>query len=352
MPAARGIFRAVLFAAVVFMPLSVPAQEAGPGEIRGRVLDEQGRPLADGRIECRRQGVLAVPEIRTGKDGRFHQGALKLGRYDLTVRRGEEVLWHLPITLSAVRPVVRVEIDIQKLREASAALERLTAELREQRAEESQRSQLAHSLRARHTRGVRMLREGQHSEAVTEFESILESDPERAVTQAMLASAFAASQRSAEAMVAYERLIALQPKEAAHHNNLAILLIQAGRMGEALPHLERARRLDKSKSGTFEFNLGAALYNAARYKESGKHFRAALRRDPTMAAAHYFYGTALLRQGPGGRDRKRAVSALRRYLQLEPEGTYAEAAQEQLQKLGARTTDMLLPNVRDSGVLE
>ncbi len=338
--------------ACLFLAVSIPAQETSTGEVRGRVLDEQSQPLANATISLRNRANGSVIKTQTQRDGRFLQRGLPPGRYDLTVSRGEDVLWRIPIRLSLSQLRVQLVLDIGKLQEATRAFERFTADLQQRSTEENERRQRGLALRSRHNRGVRLLQQDKPEEAIGVFEEVLQQDPDRAATRAMRASAYAAAGRTEEALSAYQQLVAREPNEASHHNNLAILLVRTGRVDEALTHLERARRLDKSRRATYEFNLGAALFNAGRFDVSVKHFRNALRRDPTMADAHYFYGVCLIQKGLGGKDQKKAVKALRRYLQLEPDGAYAETARTQLQQLGARTTDMLLPDVRNNEELD
>lgn len=326
--------------------LAAGAQETPQGVIQGRVLDEQRQPLAGAVILIRHRSSGNEFRVTTGEDGRFRQRNLFPGRYHLTVLRDGETLWRVPFRLTLVQMRMQVELDIGKLREAARSFERFTADLRKLNSEESERRRRVAARRARHNRGVRFLREGKHTEAIAEFGSVLETEPGRTSTQAMRASAYARAGRIEEAMAAYQNLMTVEPDEASHHNNLAILLAEAGRFDEAVRHFEQARRLDKHRTGAYEFNLGTAYLRAARFKQSSEHFRNSLRRDPTRADAQYFYGLSLIRAGAKGKKQRNALKAMRRYLQLEPEGPYAEAARNHLQELGAPVADMLLPNVR------
>lgn len=326
--------------------LAAGAQETPQGVIRGRVLDEQGQPLAGAVIQIRYRNSGNEIRVSTGEDGRFRHRNLSLGRYDLAVIRDGETLWKFPLRLTLVQANVQVELDIGKLREAGRTFERFTADLRKRNSEESERRRRAAALRAWHNRGVRLLREGKHTEAIAEFGSVLETEPGRTSTLAMRASAYARAGRREEAMAAYQNLMTAEPDEASHHNNLAILLAGTGRFDEAVRHFEQARRLDKQRTGAYEFNLGAAYLQAGQFKQSSEHFRNSLRRDPTRADAQYFYGLSLIREGAKGKKQRNAVKAMRRYLQLEPKGPYAEAARNHLQELGAPVANMLLPNVR------
>jgi len=335
------------------LPGSLPAQESTAGSLTGRVRDEQGRPLVGATIELRLQGTDMAWEILTDRNGRFEHRPLGVGRYEIEIRRGNEILWTFPFQVSFRQRDIQVEIDIQKLWAVAAAHRQFLAELERRKVEENRLREAQAALQRQHNRGVRSLREGNPEKAITDFNGVLEQAPNRTVTRAMLAAAYAADNRLPEAITAYRNLLEGEPKAASHHNNLAILLVRTGRVEEAFNHFRRARKLDKAQAATYEFNLAAALFNAGRYKDAGSHFRNAVRRDPTMAVAHYFYGVSLIRQGARGRDRSRAVKALRRYLQLAPDGPYAGLARNHLQGFGAAgVAGMLSPDVTSGEGLE
>jgi tetratricopeptide (TPR) repeat protein len=76
--------------------------------------------------------------------------------------------------------------------------------------------------------------------------------------------------------------------------------------------------------------LLAALYQAVDdYAQAVRQYRAVVRTEPTRADAHYALATALVEEG---QDRASADEHFRRYLELAPNGLYAERAQAALLK--------------------
>jgi tetratricopeptide (TPR) repeat protein len=76
--------------------------------------------------------------------------------------------------------------------------------------------------------------------------------------------------------------------------------------------------------------LLAALYQAVDdYAQAVRQYRAVVRLEPTRANAHYALATALVEEG---QDRLSADEHFRRYLELAPNGPYAERAQAALLK--------------------
>ncbi len=337
---------------VLLLALLVSAQEPRLGAFVGSVRDEQGRPLVGALVTFSNVETSRVSETRTGKDGRFHQGDFLPGRYLITVRHNGETVWSFPVQLPPAQPMIRLEIDLRKVREA-AELERL-------RAEERQRLEMRQRIQGHLSRGVRSLDEGHPQQAMEEFAAALKLDPNHSVAHGMLAVAYAAADRLPGAMASYRRALEFAPGEAAYTNNLGTVLARADRLQEALVHFQRAAASDPARAATYQFNSGAALLNAGRAQEAVSFLRQAVRSDPTLAVAHYFLGLALLRTSPrseeNGSERGQPlpdiIASFRRYLQLAPDGPYAEQARDHLRQFDALTPDLLLPVVEPSGLFD
>jgi protein O-mannosyl-transferase len=77
------------------------------------------------------------------------------------------------------------------------------------------------------------------------------------------------------------------------HNNLAVVLTGAGRVEEAIPHLEQAIQL-RPDDANAECNLGDDLTRLGRPREAIPHLMKALRLQPDYAEAHNNLGNALM----------------------------------------------------------
>ena len=98
------------------------------------------------------------------------------------------------------------------------------------------------------------------------------------------------------------------------HNNLSDILIQQGKIEEAIGHLEQAQRL-KPDDAVQHSNLGLALEQAGRVREAIGHYEQALRIKPDYAAAHSDLGLALARVGKP----QEAMEHLEEALRLKPD---------------------------------
>jgi tetratricopeptide (TPR) repeat protein len=102
------------------------------------------------------------------------------------------------------------------------------------------------------------------------------------------------------------------------HNNLGLLLRQAGRTEEALKHFEQALRIQPDSPEACD-NVGAILFDLGKTTEAMGYYEQALRLNPRRAEACYNLGTALARLD----KYEEAVSYYESALQIEPD--YAEA---------------------------
>jgi protein O-GlcNAc transferase len=107
------------------------------------------------------------------------------------------------------------------------------------------------------------------------------------------------------------RVIALEPKNASAHNNLANTLKAAGRSQEAVAVYRQAIALSPGYVVAHS-NLGNALADCGHLQEAVDAFRLALAIDPNVAMVHYNLGNAL--DGLGEFDQ--AADSFRRAVQI------------------------------------
>ena len=105
-----------------------------------------------------------------------------------------------------------------------------------------------------------------------------------------------------------------QPEFAALvHNNIAYVLVQQGRLPEAITHYRRAIAI-RPELPESHLDLGATLVMAGKPAEAVPSYKEAIRLKPEMAPAHNGLGAALALQG----QRREAIPQYREALQLDP----------------------------------
>ena len=133
-----------------------------------------------------------------------------------------------------------------------------------------------------------------------------------------LAVALGQAGKIPEAIEHLEQVLRIKPDDAEACNILGAALMESGRLPEAIEHLEQALRL-KPDYADAHYNLGTALGRAGRLPEAIEHLEHALRIKPDYAKSHYNLGTVLMQSG----RLPEAMEHLEQALRLKPD--YAEA---------------------------
>jgi len=197
--------------------------------------------------------------------------------------------------------------------------------------------------------GMEALKTKQFDAAIEQFNKAAEIDPKQHVIWAQLAESYMGvaaaktGQEQADAMAkgleAYGKALELKPDDAAYHNNFALALAKAKKFDEAQNELTKAAQLDPPNAGRYYYNLGAVLVNTGQTEPAGQAFKKAIEADPNYADAQYQYGVYLVSKAQVTPDGKvtppeGTKEAFEKYLQLKPDGPFAEAAKGMLSTLG------------------
>ena len=118
----------------------------------------------------------------------------------------------------------------------------------------------------------------------------------------------------------YTKILLADPNNPVRHDQVAMLLLSAGRLDEAIGHMRESLKLDP-KSAPTHYNLGLALSAQRKLDQALGEFREAVRLDPDHADAHNNAGAMLHVLGRLGE----AASYYRRAIQLRPDNADAHS---------------------------
>ena len=196
----------------------------------------------------------------------------------------------------------------------------------------------------------------QYDAAIESFEKAKGMDPNQHVIWANLADAYTASAKTKtgadqqgmfdKGIEDYKKALELKPDDAAYHNNFALLLAAAKKSDEALVELDKAAQLDPANAGKYYYNGGAVLTNLNQAEAAGAMFKKAIAGDPNYADAHYQYGIFLIGKATTTKEGKivppdGTAEEFQKYLELKPDGQFADAAKGMLASLGATVQTQL-----------
>ena len=151
------------------------------------------------------------------------------------------------------------------------------------------------------------------------YETTLAKNPACWMAHNNLGMALADAGRVHEAVFHLEQALKLRPNFPEAENNLGYDLTVLGRPQEAIAHHERALKLQPNFAEAHN-NLGFALATLGRTAEAMGHFSEALRQKPNLPVAHFNFGLALANSG----RTTEAIAQFTEAVRLKPDYPEAE----------------------------
>ena len=347
------------------------AASAQTSSMAGKVKGEDGQPLQNALVHIDRTDIKGSYKVKSNKKGEYFHAGLPLGNYTVSVEVNGKV--HDSLTVKGVRTRLgdeptAVDFDLQAEKrkqegiKAAAESGTLTKEQArdmspEQRAamEKAIKDQAASMAKNKvlndaFNAGMQALNTQQYDAAIASFVKAGELDPKQGVVWANLAEAYVKSAKTKtgdekmavmeKGFEAYGKALELKPDDASAHNNFALALADGRKFPEAQAELTKAAQIDPANAGKYYYNLGALLVNNAQLEPAGEAFKKAIDADPNYADAHYQYGIYLISKAKTTDDGKvipepGTKEAFQKYVDLKPDGPYAESAKGMLTTLDA-----------------
>jgi tetratricopeptide (TPR) repeat protein len=313
---------------------------------------------------------------KTDKKGHYIYNGLPIGRYTVSVMVDNQKKDQMEHVQTKLGDPIPVNFDLKQSAAAQApadpgsvskdqerGMSKEQKDALEKRAKENAAAMAKNkALNDAFNAGKEALTAKNYDAAVDAFKKGAELDANQHVIWANLADAYvaiAATKTGAEqqaaldqSLEAYQKAITIKPDEAPYHNNYALALAKAKKIEEAKAELTKAAQLDPTQAGKYYYNLGAVLVNTGQTAASEDFFKKAIEADPNYADAQFQYATALSAKLSTGADGKVTAppgmqEALNKYLELQPNGQFADAAKGMLQMIGATIqTDYSNPNAK------
>jgi len=181
--------------------------------------------------------------------------------------------------------------------------------------------------------GIEFFQTGQYAEAAAEFEKALEQRPGFTEAWENLAAAYFRDEKYDQAIQAAEKVLETNPDSYKALKILSIAYSSKGDEQTAAEYLEKMKALtDVQFSAEELYNMAVTAANKGNDLEARDYFEKALAAKPGFALGHYQLGMCYFRL----QEKEGAEKELQKYLELEPEGQYAEVARSVLEHLANR----------------
>jgi tetratricopeptide (TPR) repeat protein len=338
-------------------------------QIEGVVKGEDGQPLKDALIKIERKDIKGNYKVKTKKKGDYLHAGLPMGTYKVILEvDGKDVDSVDNVKPKLGDPMV-VNFDLQQMKaqrqetakavetgtltkeqergmtaEQKAALEKAT---KERQAAMAKNKALNDAFNA----GMEAMKTKQWDPAIAAFTKAGEMDPKQHVIWGNLAEVYSEISKTktgaekdaalAKAYENYKKAIELAPTDANYFNNYALALARGNKIPEMQEALNKAVELDPTNAGRYYYNLGAVLTNMNQTDPACNAFKKAIEVDPNYADAHYQYGVCLTSKATAKPDGslifpEGTVQAFQKYLELKPDGPFAEPSKSMLQTMGSK----------------
>jgi tetratricopeptide (TPR) repeat protein len=354
---------------VLAVGLSVPLAFAQTtGSVKGVCKDSDGKPIAQAEVEWNSVETGHKYTLKTNNKGEYFSLGIVPGKYNVKLSKDGKQLFTLngiPVGLEEVDQ----DIDLKKEKANQAAAQGLTPE--QQKAKEEAAAKAATeaktmgALSEKSKAAAASIEAGDYDTAITTLNEANQINSTYAEIWASLGDAYRLSAPKqtdpAEKQKRYEMAAADYQKAseirstseqyqkdptknnlqlAAYYNNLADVYAKSRKVDDAVNTYGKAAQLDPAHAATYLFNEGAVLTNAGRADEAIVVWDKVIAADPTKAVAYYQKGVNLIAKETVGKDGKAVApagtaEAFQKYLELDPNGPFAEGAKALLASIGA-----------------
>jgi tetratricopeptide (TPR) repeat protein len=325
----RTMARGVLFglAVAALMLVAAPAY-AQLGTIKGRVVDESGKPVAGATVQFDYTGELNLHFTgKTDNNGEYIRAGLMAvgGKWNVTAKKGDlsGIARSVDVPLEATLTVPDIVIS-----KGGA-----TATPGAGNAEAEAKAKAQADLQKLFTDVNALMAAGNYDDAITKLNAETAKNDKCAQCYVALGDAYSKKSDSADAEKSYLKAVDVDPTSADAANaydGLANVYNNEHKFDEAAKASQKAMELHGSTGGASDptsiFNAGVIYWNQSKIPEAEAQFQKVIQLKPDRAEAHYYYGMCLVNEG----KIDQAKQALNEYLKLAPNGQNAAVAKSVL----------------------
>jgi tetratricopeptide (TPR) repeat protein len=349
-----GTLRKVLFILPVSLIFSIGAW-AQTAAFEGTIKGPDGKPVPGAVMKIERQDVKGNYTVKTDKKGHYFYGGLPLGNYKITVvvdgqERGSQS------GRTKVGETIDVSFDLTGQQAPAAETEANRGLSASEKAEQEKRDKANAATMAKNKALNDAFNAGKTAAAANNWDGAIEGftkasevDPNQHVIWGNLADSYTARAKTKtgddrntdlqKAADSYQKALAIKPDDAAYHNNFALVLAQEKKYDDAQGELTKAAQADPTNAGKYYFNLGAVFVNTGNGDAAMAAFKKAIEVQPDYADAYYQYGLSLMGKATADASGKitappGTVEAFQKYLDLKPDGPYAQPSKDMIASLG------------------
>jgi tetratricopeptide (TPR) repeat protein len=363
---------AIIVMVVLALGLSVPlVYGQASGTVKGVVKDLEGKPVPGAVVEYANLDNGQKYNLKTNKNGEYFSLGLTPGKYKVTVyktpddQKAAKELYHVN-GFQVQLDENTLDIDLKKEQENQAKGQGLSPEqlkqMQEAQAKQAKENNTVKALNEKLNAAKTAADAGDYDTAIADLTEANQVDPSRDLVWFKLGDYYRMSapkqtdpaekqKRYGSAIEAYQKAIDLKKGTAndkdpnaaaniaAYYNNLAEAYAKSNKTDDAVKAYADAAQANPTNAAQYYFNTGAVLTNAGKVDDALAAFDKVIAADPNRADAYYWKGVNMIGKATLQGDKMVAppgtAEAFQKYLDLQPTGTYADAAKQMLTSIGS-----------------
>jgi tetratricopeptide (TPR) repeat protein len=367
----KKFFAIVLFALLTAGLCVPPVAAQASGTVKGVCKDAQGNPVAEGVVVWTNMDNGQKYTLKVNKKGEYFSLGVSPGKYNVTLykssddlKAGKEMDHVNGFTVQLDENTL--DFDVKKEMENTAKGQGLTPEqlkqMQEAKEKQTKEVNTVKGLNDKLNTAKTAADAGDFDTAIATLNEANQLDPSRDLVWFKLGDYYRLSapkqtdpaekqKRLDSAVEAYQKAVQLKQAAtnekdpnaaknlAAYYNNLAEAYAKANKVDDAVKTYALAAQTDPTSAQQYYFNTGAVLTNAGKVDDAIVAFDKVIAADPNRADAYYWKGVNLIGkatlQGSKMVAPEGTAEAFQKYLELQPTGTYADAAKQMLATIGA-----------------
>jgi tetratricopeptide (TPR) repeat protein len=334
----KRVFLVILltFLTVIF---AVPTWAQFTGTVKGVAKDESGKPIEGATVELLGVENGRKVNLKTNAKGEYFSIGVAPGTYKFSLIKDGQVIDFfdkVPVQAGAER---EINFDLAKERKQAAQQAGITPEQQQKIAEAQKQNETIKGLNAQLVQARDLQKAGNYDQAIAILQPATQENPNQDLLWANLGEAQLGAKKYTDAVDSYQKAIALKPTSGPYHSGLADAYARSNQTDKAVQEWATAAQNDPPNAGSYYFNEGAVLTNTGKVDEAIAAFDKALQADPNRADAYYWKGVDLMGKATTKGDKMVApegtAEAFNKYLELQPNGKYADPAKQMLASIGA-----------------
>ncbi len=331
----------ITMAVLLVAAFTVSAAAQMTTQIKGTTKDETGKPYVGITVILQSTDSGRKYTLKTDKHGDFFSLGIQPGNYNILFQKDGQTFYNWNNYVIKLSGENNIDLDMAKERAAQAKASGMTEEQKKQQEAAVKENQKIKGLNDKLAAARAAEQANNWDQAVQIMQEAVAQDQSKGILYATLGDALSGDKKYPEAVAAYEKAVALEPTRGEYHNNLGQAYLKANQVDQAIAEYTKAAEIDPPNAATYYFNLGAVLTNKNKPDDANAAFDKCIAADPTKADAYYWKGVNLVAKATLDKDGKMVApegtaEALNKYLELKPDGPYAQGAKDLLASIGGK----------------